>query len=272
MRVCVVAGLWATAWGTMAAGQTTGAGTKQAAPRVTAKDSVTVTAKPTPEEEAQGELEEAYQPVYQWKKPEDCDQIVGLCETKIIPKAEATKYEGPKGKFLFLANQDIAGCALRTGDYAKAETHYQKSLEYVAVWPGKGDSAYPQILVGLGAAYLGQEREADAAGALEKAIAIEDEMIQKAVNSSLEYERKEFSMHLRGDQLQAERLLAVARFKEGKQAEAMAILEKAYASAIENHVPAKDYRVVVETGIQAAKFMGDSAAQEKWEARNTAKN
>jgi len=267
-----VVGSWAIAWGTMAAGQTTGTGTQQAGPRAKAKDSVTVTAKLTPEELAQGELEEAYQPVYQWKKPADCAKILELCETKIIPKAEATKFERPKGKFLFLANREIAGCAVRTGDYAKAEAHYQKSLEYVAVWPGKDDTAYPQIYTGLGAAYLGQGREEDAVGALEKAIAIEDERIQEAANSDSEFRRTELSMHMRTGRLQAERLLAVARFKEGKQAEAMEILEKAYASAIENHVPAEDYRVVVETGIEAAKFMGDSAAQEKWEARSTAKN
>ncbi len=60
--------------------------------RVTAKDSIVVGAHLTPEEVEDGKINDAYQPLYDWKKPTDCPQIVQLSESKIIPMAEASKF------------------------------------------------------------------------------------------------------------------------------------------------------------------------------------
>src|SRR5260370_1217763 len=111
--------------------------------RVTAKDSIVVGAHLTPEEVEDGKINDAYQPLYHWKKPTDCPQIVQLSESKIIPMAEASKFNETRNKFLFLANREIAGCEMQSGQYQDAEHRYEKLFEYMPVWPGISDSDYP---------------------------------------------------------------------------------------------------------------------------------
>jgi hypothetical protein len=123
---------------------------------ITAKDSIVVGAHLTPEEVEDGKIEDAYQPLYHLRKPNDCAQIMQLCTSKIIPMAETSKFNETRNKFLFLANRDIASCEMQSGQYQDAENRYQKLFEYMRVWPGISDSDYPINYRSIGTARLMQ--------------------------------------------------------------------------------------------------------------------
>jgi len=236
-------------------------------PRVKATDSIVVGAHLTPEEIEDGKINDVYQPLYHWKQSTDCSKIIELCETKIIPMAENSKFEETKNKFLFLANRDVAGCELRTGKYAEAEQRYRKLFDYIPVWPGVADSDYPQNFREIGTALLMQGRWKDAEEPLEKSIQIFDEQIDKAMHSDLDFARNEHSKNLKMSEAQARDLLGAAYFRDSRQAEAMEMIEKAYEEAIQSSATPEMIQQIVENGRAAAKLMGDAAAQEKWDAR-----
>jgi hypothetical protein len=60
--------------------------------RATANDPIVVGAHLTPEEIEDGKITDAYQPVYGSKQSE-CEQVVKLCATQIIPMAERSKFD-----------------------------------------------------------------------------------------------------------------------------------------------------------------------------------
>lgn len=246
-------------------------------PRVTAKDSIVVGARLTPEEIEDGKINEAYQPLYHLKRPGDCEKIMNLCETQIIPLAEKSKFEETRNKFLFLANRSIAGCELDTGRHTEAEQRYQKLFDYVSVWPGKTDSAYPQIYSSIGSARLLQGRWKEAQAALEKSIEIFEEQIEKALHSDSEFSKNEYSRDLKMSEAQARHLLAAAYFRDGRQAEAIDMLEKAYQEAIQSSatpVAPELIQRIIESGRTASAALGDATAKAKWDARTppTARN
>jgi hypothetical protein len=80
----------------------------------------------TPEEIEDGKINDVYQPIYHWNRETDCEQIVKLCETQIIPMTEHSKFDETRNKFLYLANRSIAGCEMKSGKYQEAEERYQK--------------------------------------------------------------------------------------------------------------------------------------------------
>ena len=128
----------------------------QSSKRLTATDSVVVGAHLTPEEIEDGKISDAYQPLYHLSRQTDCAQITSLCESKIIPMAENSKFPETRSKFLFLANRDIAGCEMRAGKYEEAEARYRKLFDYIPVWPGTSDSDYPINFRSIGTAQLGR--------------------------------------------------------------------------------------------------------------------
>lgn len=236
-------------------------------PRVTATDSIVVGAHLTPEEIEDGKINDVYQPLYHWKQSTDCPKIVELCETKIIPMAESSKFEETKNKFLFLANRDVAGCEMKVGQYEKAEQRYLKLLELSSKWPGEGDSDYPQLYSSIGSARIMQGHWKEAEAVLEQAVRIFDEQIEKALHSDSEFLRNEHSKNLKMSQAHSRNLLASAYFWDGRKKEAMETLEKAYQEALQSNARPEMIRQIVENGRTAARLMGDAAAQEKWEAR-----
>ena len=239
-------------------------------PRVTAKDSIVVGAHLTPDEIEDAKVNDAYQPIYHLKQPGDCQKIKNLCETQIIPMAEKSKFEETRNKFLFLANRSIAGCELNTGQYADAEQRYQKLFDYVNVWPGKNDSDYPQIYSSIGTARLLQGRWKDAQAALEESIELFDEQLERALHSDSEFSRDEFSRDLKMSEAQARHLLAVAYFRDGRQVEAMDMLERAYQEATQSSATAvapEMIQRIIESGRTASTALGDEVAKAKWDAR-----
>jgi tetratricopeptide (TPR) repeat protein len=241
---------------------------KQATPkRATATDSIVVGAHLTPDEIEDGKINDVYQPLYHWKQSTDCPQIVNLCVTQIIPMAERSKFEETKNKFLFLANRDIAGCEMKSEKYQEAEQRYQKMFEYIPVWPGITDSDYPQNYRSIGSARIMQGRWKDAQSALEKSIEIFDEQIDKAVHSDSEFSRNEHSKNLMMSEAQARNLLAVAYFRDGRQADAMEMLEKAYQEATKSSATPEMIQQIVQSGRTASEIMQDGTAKAKWDAR-----
>jgi tetratricopeptide (TPR) repeat protein len=244
-----------------------GTAKKQDPPRVTATDSIVVGAHLTPEEVEDGKINDVYQPLYHWKQATDCPKIVELCETKIIPMAENSKFEETKNKFLFLANRDVAGCEMKAGQYEKAEQRYLKLLDLSSKWPGKSDSDYPQIYGSIGSARLMQGHWKEAEAALEQSVSIFDEQIEQALHSDLEFFRNEQSKNLKMSEAHSRNLLATAYFWDGRKTEAMETLEKAYQEALQSSATPEMIRQIIENGRTAARLIGDVAAQEKWEAR-----
>jgi hypothetical protein len=148
-------------------------------PRVKATDSIVVGAYLTREEIEDGKINDVYQPLYHWKQSTDCPKIVELCETKIIPMAENSKFEETKNKFLFLANLGVAGCEMKAGQYQQAELRYQTLFDLISKWPGKSDSDNPLLYRSMGSAQIIEGRSKDAEATLEQSINIFDELILK---------------------------------------------------------------------------------------------
>jgi len=244
-----------------------GTAKKPDTPRVTATDSIVVGAHLTPEEVEDGKINDVYQPLYHWKQSTDCPKIVELCETKIIPMAENSKFEETKNKFLFLANRDVAGCEMKAGQYERAEQRYLKLLELSSKWPGKSDSDYPQLYGSIGSARLMQGHWKEAEAALEQSVSIFDEQIEQALHSDSEFLRNEHSRHLKMSEAHSRNLLASAYFWDGRKKEAMETLEQAYQEALQSSATPEMTRQIIENGRTAARLMGDAAAQEKWEGR-----
>ena len=237
--------------------------------RVTAHDSIVVGAHLTPEEVEDGKVNDAYQPLYHLKKPNDCPQIEKLCKTEIIPMAEHSKFELTRNKFLYLANRDVAICELRTSRLQEAEQRFQKMFEYIKVWPGTDDSDYPLNYRLIGEARIMQMRWKDAEESLEKSIAIFGEQIDRALHSDSEFSRNEHSKNLKMADAWARNLLAVAFFREGRETEAMETLEKAYQEAVQSNADAETIRQIIEAGRVVSDSLGDAAATEKWKARTS---
>jgi tetratricopeptide (TPR) repeat protein len=236
-------------------------------PRVTATDSIVVGAHLTVEEIEDGKINDVYQPLYHWKQSTDCPKIVGLCETKIIPMAENSRFEETKNKFLFLANRDVAGCEMKAGQYEEAEQRYLKLLDLSSKWPGESDSGYPQLYSSIGSARIMQGHWKEAEAALEQAIRIFDEEIEKTLHSDSAFLRNEHSKNLKMSQAHSRNLLSSAYFWDGRRKEAMEMLEMAYQEALQSNAAPEMIRQIIENGRTAARLMEDAAAQGKWEAR-----
>lgn len=208
--------------------------------RVTKTDSIVVGAHLTPEEVEDGRINDAYQPLYHLSQQTDCAEIVRLCESKIIPMAEGSKFPETRSKFLILANRDIAGCEMKAGKYVEAEARYRKLFDYIPAWPGTSDSDYPINFRSIGTAQLAQGRWKEAIASLEKAVEIFDQQIEKALHSDPQSYREWQSKNLKWSQADAREFLGVAYFRDGRQSEAVEMLEKAYNEALDSNAKAGD--------------------------------
>lgn len=261
---CAVSGQSANSAGTSPTPHTQ----NQSAPkRVTKTDSIVVGAHLTPEEVEDGKINDAYQPLYHLSRQTDCAQITSLCESKIIPMAESSKFPETRSKFLFLANRDIAGCEMKAGKYEEAEARYRKLFDYMPTWPGTSDSDYPINFRSIGTAQLAQGRWKDAIASLEKSVEIFDQQIEKALHSDPQSYREWQSKNLKWSQADARGFLGVAYFRDGRQSEAIETLEKAYNEALDSNATPADIQQIIDTGRVIAATVGDSTLQEKWNAR-----
>lgn len=240
--------------------------------RVTAHDSVVVGAHLTPEEKEDGRINDAYQPLYHLKAPEDCPQILDLDETKIIPMAEKSQFEATRNKFLYFANRDIASCEMSSGKYKEAELRYLRMFDFIKVWPGIEDSDYPLNFRLIGQARLKQMHWKEAEEPLEKSIAIFNEQIERALHSDSEFMRNEHSKNLKMSDALARNQLAVAYFRDDRQPEAMEMLEQAYQEALQSSATPKQIQAIIDGGRAASATLGDTEAMKKWDSRKSPPN
>jgi len=115
-----------------------------------------------------------------------------------------------------------------------------------------------------------QNRWKDAEITLEKSIAIFEEQIDGAVHSDSEFFKNEHSKNLMMSEAAARNMLVVAYFRQGRQTEAMEVLEKAYQEALQSSAKPEMIQQIVESGRKPAAVLGDSAAKEKWDKRTVA--
>jgi hypothetical protein len=111
-----------------------------------------------------------------------------------------------------------------------------------------------------------QNRWKDAETALEKSIGIFDEQIDRATHSGSEFSKNEMSKDLKMSEAEARNLLAAACFRDGRQTEAMGVLEKAYEEALQSNATAGMIQQIIESGRTTSGIIGDEAAKAKWDA------
>jgi len=130
--------------------------------------SVTVTATYTPEEKEDWKINEVYQPIYWLEQKGDCETAIERYKTEVIPLAEQSKFEGPKKKFLSLANEGIGGCYMTQRRYAEAEERFRQNIDYLP----PDDSSYPINFREIGRAQMGQQHWDAAEESLKKSVSL----------------------------------------------------------------------------------------------------
>jgi tetratricopeptide (TPR) repeat protein len=198
--------------------------------------SVDVVEHLSPEEVEDWKLNDRYESVAQLQRQACTPDVIQRYQTEIVPTAE--------NKF-----QDAEAC-------------FRKILQYVAVWPGTDDSAYPINFRQIATAQMGQQHWTEAEQSLLKSISIFD-----AQMSAWEKNDTEFALHYRGSQSRSHALLAVVYFREGRVQDALTTVEKAY-DEVTNYKLAANYRnEILSIGKAIAGASGDSVAQKVWSQR-----
>src|ERR1700733_11398370 len=218
-RVCLVYGI-AMALGVCekVSAQSAGSGNdvKPHAPN----QQVTVSANLSPAELEDEKINEDYQPAFQLKMQEKCTEAIEKYNTVVIPRAEKAKYEKPRGKYLFLAYDDIGECDLRTSKFAEAEAAFEKARVHADTWPTKEDSSYAALFVTIGMAREYQGNWKGGQESLETAMALTQGYIDKRSAKSGDELAMEESNHMRKSQDTVMELLAAAYFRQGHKDEA----------------------------------------------------
>lgn len=235
----------------------------------TRHDSADVVATLSPEEVAEGKLNDVYQSIAQQQRKGTCTaEIIERYRTEVIPAAEKSAFNVPKNKFLFLANRDIGNCYLAQQNFVEAEVAFQKILQYAPVWPGTDDSAYPIDLRQIATAQMGQQRWQAAEESLQKSASLFDPQIEKAMKSDSEFSRTEHAGNLRGSKAESLAYLAIVYLREGRTADALKTADLAYAEAKQPSVSPTFVSGIVKIGLSIAQATGDKDAITKWSQRS----
>jgi tetratricopeptide (TPR) repeat protein len=235
----------------------------------TRHDSVDVVATLSPEEAEEGKLNDAYQSIAQQQRKGTCTAaIVERYRTEVLPLAEKAAFNVPQNKFLFLANRDIGNCYLAQRDFVEAEASFQKILQYVPVWPGTDDSAYPVNLRQIAIAQMGQQRWEAAEESLHKSLSLFDSQIDRALKSDSEFFRTEHAGNLGGSKATSLAYLGIVYLREGRTADALTTVDSAYTEAKKPNVSPSFVSEVVQIGRSIAQATGDIDAIAKWSQRS----
>ncbi len=208
--------------------------------------SVDVVEHLTPEEAAEGTLNDSYQAVAQMQRKGNCTpEIIQRYESEVIPFAEKSTFDVPRNKFLFLANRDIANCYLAQQKFVEAEASFKKLLQYAPIWPGTDDSAYPTNFRQIATAQMGQQQWAAAEQSLLKSIALFESTITAGEKRDAE-SHVQLSLNDRGSQSLNYALLGVVYLREGLIQDALNTVEKAYDEVMKYNLAAQ-YRTDIES-------------------------
>jgi tetratricopeptide (TPR) repeat protein len=240
--------------------------------RPKARDSVTVTAKVTPEETEDGKINDAYQPVFVLEQRGNCETAIRRYESEVIPLAQRSKFEIPKNKFLFLANRGIGNCYMAQRRYQEAERRFSQIMEYLPIWPGTDDSDYPINFRQIATAQMGQQRWEAAEDSLKKSVSLFDTEIEKALTSDDEFWRTEHAGNLIGSKARSLAYLGIVYLREERKSEALKTAEIAYNAVTKPHVPSSFLSEVVQVGLSIATACGDENAISQWSLRSAKQN
>src|SRR5262249_12348503 len=181
----------------------------------------------------------------------------------LIPLAEHAKFEAPRNKYLFLAYRGMGYCSLALRDYERAEQSFVKALEFAPVWPGLDDSAYPAVLTAVGVVRIRRENWNGAAEVLEKAATVYEKEVA-AIPADSRGSVDEGALHFRALEDSVWTYLALAYSGEGKNHEALVLMEKAYTQAMKYDAPQKLVKDIVNAGFMISLTAGDVAANSEW--------
>jgi len=245
--------------------QTTSSGSS----KPTRNDSVDVVVSLSPEEAEEGKLNDKYQSIAQQQRRGTCTpEIIERYRSDVIPLAEKSAFNVPKNKFLFLANRDIGNCYLAQRDFVQAEASFQKILQYLPVWPGNDDSAYPVNLRQIATAQMGQEQWQAAEESLKKSVSLFDSQIDKASKSDSEFFRTEHAGNLRGSKATSLAYLGIVYVREGRAEDALKTSDLAYAEVKKPNVSPHFVSEVLQLGRAIAQATGNKDAITKWSQRS----
>ena len=201
--------------------------------RVQSHDSVTVTATYTPEEKEDWKINEVYQPIYWLEQKGDCETAIERYKTEVIPLAEQSKFEGPKKKFLSLANEGIGGCYMTQRRLCRSRGEVSTKYRLPASGRFELSNQFPRNWESTdGSAALGR------CGGIAQEVRV----------SLLAY-------------------LAVVYLREVRTVEALKTVDLAYDEATRPNVPSTFATEIVKVGSMIAQAAGDEDARAKWSQR-----
>jgi tetratricopeptide (TPR) repeat protein len=242
--------------------------------RVVSKQTVTVSAGFTPEQMEDDALNHHVANSFGCAADLDCQVTTDKYKSDLIPAAEQAKFPRNKAKYLEIANDAIAQCDLKHGRYVEAEQSLHQALTQAEIWPGKDDSAYPDLWLGLSLAQLSQEHWQDAAASATQAAAIHQTRIDNYSKILSTATDDAIADRMRG-QIRREKqqratalsFIALCNSREGNLDQAANMLEQAYQEAVAGDAPPKDLRDIENFGARLATQTNNSAEAAKWAAR-----
>jgi tetratricopeptide (TPR) repeat protein len=236
-------------------------------------DSVTVTAKATPDEaeawKVEKKLNDAYQAIFVVEQQGDCETAIRRYESEVVPAAQSSKFAVPKNKFLFLANRGIGNCRLAQRRYEEAERKFTEIMEYLPIWPGTDDSAYPINLRQIATAQMGQQHWAAAEDSLKKSISLFDATIERRRKWDKESGGAEFAGPPIGLKATTLAYLGIVYLREGRVSDALKTSDTAWDTVMQPHVPSSFQSGVVKLGLAIAQASGDENAISEWTLRSS---
>jgi tetratricopeptide (TPR) repeat protein len=231
--------------------------------------SVEVKAHLSPEEVEEGKLNDVYQPLSELQRNGSCTgAVIARYKSEVIVLAEKSSFNVPKNKFLFLANRDIGDCYLDQQNFAEAEAAFQKILQYLPVWPGIDDSAYPINFREIAMAQMGQQRWQRAEESLQKSVSLFNQQIDRAMKSDSEFMRTGHAANLGGSKAMSLAYLGIVYVREGRLGDALQSADLAFSEASKANVRSTVTNSVVKIGRLIAEATGDKNAIAKWAQRN----
>ena len=244
-----------------------------ARPKSPSRHSVEVVAHLSPEEAEEGRLNDLYEAVAQRQRKGVCTpEIIQRYQSEVIPLVEKSAFNVPKNKFLFLVNRDIGNCYMAQQRHEEAEERFKQIMEYLPVWPGTDDSAYPINFRQIATAQMGQQHWEAAEESLNKSVASFDLQIERARNSDSEFSRTEHAGNLLGGKARSLSYLAIVYLREGRTTEALKSVELAYKEAARPDVQAAAVNEVLKVGSSIAQQSGDESAITRWSQRSPRQN
>jgi hypothetical protein len=242
--------------------------------RIVTKQTVIVSANFTPEEKEDDELNHHVASFFGSVPGTNCQTVIDKYQADLIPAAEQAKFPKNKAKFLEIAHDAIAQCQMGQGRYIEAEQSLRDALVQAEIWPGKDDSAYPNLLNRLSVAQLKQEhwKEAEASAAQSDALLqgrIDDHqklLPTLVAGSPADNMRAKIR---REHQWRCTTLsnLSYINAQQGNLERAAKFIEQAYQEGVAGVARPQELRDIEYFGAHLADLTNNSAESAKWAAR-----